>query len=386
MCCVTRRRFLQLASAWVGGTALTRALPSAAAVAGPPIPVPATLGGTADVLKRLVTGYASFEDDAWTLMHGVRAMGRDFAVRGESAVDILCSRFLKRKTVAGKRWLYMPIELEGHTNTLLKTLLEAGVPPSRAFRLDGTRYTVGDLITSAQGLLVFDPQTFDRDDLAWTLIALSHEVPPAKDAWTNAYGRRIRMTDLVRFGFDALDNACRKLRQAKDRGVMPTERDAIHNFTCGGTHLIYGLASSVGNGYRRDDFLKRLQSHLDLLVWRLEADGRLMQQYYQAQQAKIAPGLERSYDLFFRDAILKFYGHSFEILSYVARRRLFTPTAEQARAIERAGATLAEAANGLKGVDLLEFRQADRHLFHLVVGDACHAYHGIHMAPGVNQI
>jgi hypothetical protein len=364
--------------------ALARALPSAAAAVGPPVPVPATLGGTADVLKRLVTGYASFEDDAWTLMHGVRAMGRDFAVKGESAVDILCSRFLKHKTVAGKRWLYMPIELEGHTNTLLKTVLEAGVSPSRAFRLDGTRYTVGDLIKSAQGLLAFDPRTFDRDDLAWTLIALSLEVPPARDAWTNAYGRQVRMTDLVRFGFDALDDACRRLRQAKDRGVMPTERDAIHNFTCGGTHLIYGLASSVGNGYRRDDFLKRLQSHLDLLVWRLEADGRLMRQYYQ--QAKIAPGTERMYDLFFRDAILKFYGHSFEILSYVARRRLFTPTAEQARAIERAGATLAEAANGLKGVDLLEFRQSDRHLFHLVVGDACHAYHGIHMTPGVNQI
>lgn len=384
MCCITRRRFLQLASAWVGGTALTRALPSAAAVAGPPVPVPATLGGTADVLKRLVTGYASFEDDAWTLMHGVRAMGRDFTVKGESAVDILCSRFLKQKTVAGKRYLYMPIDLEGHTNTFLKTLLEAGISPSHPFDLHGKRYTVGDLVHSAKGLLTFDPRTIDRDDIAWTLIALSRQVPPTRDTWTNAHGQQIRMADLVRFGFDVLDDACRQLQQAKHRGVMPADRDAIHGFTCGGTHLIYGLASSVGNGYRRDDFLRRLQTHLDLLVWRLEADGHLLQQYYR--QVKTAPGQERSYELFFRDAILKFYGHSFEILSYVGRRRLFTPTAEQTHAIERAGVTLAEAVSGLKGVEFRELRQSDRKLFHLLVGDACHAYHGIHMTPGVNQI
>lgn len=386
MCCVTRRRFLQLASAWAGGVALARALPSAAAAAGPPVPVPATLGGTADVLKQLVTRYASFEDDAWVLMHGVRAMGRDFAVKGESAADILCSRFLKHKTVAGKSYLYMPIDLEAHTNTVLKTLLEAGISLSHPFRSNGKRYTVGDLMNSAKGLFTFDPKTFDRDDIAWTLIAFSREIPPARDTWTNAHGQRIRMTDLVRFGFDTLDDACRQLRQAKDRGVIPTEKDAIHDFTCGGTHLIYGLASCVGNGYRRDDFVKALQAHLDLLVWRLEADGHLMRQFYQSQQAKIAPGLERVYDLFFRDAAMKFYGHCFEILSYAQHRGLFTPTVEQTRAIERAGAVLAEALNGIKQADLFEVRKSNLPLFHLLVGDACHAYHGIHMVPGVNHI
>lgn len=385
MCCVTRRRFLQLASAWVGGMALARTLPSAAAVAaGPPVPVPATLNGTAGILHGVVTKYAPLQDDGWTLMHGVRAMGGKLTVKGESAVDLLCSRFLKEKMVAGKRYLYMPVEIEGHTDTFLKTVLEAGVSPDHPFQLNGHRYTINDLIKSAKGLLAFDPRTFDRDDLAWTLIALSLEVPPARDTWTNAYGRQIRMTDLVRFGFDALDDACRQLRQAKDRGVIPTEKDAIHGFTCGGTHLIYGLASCVGNGYRRDDFAKRLQAHLDLLVWRLEADEHLMRRYYQ--QVKIAPGLERIHDLFFRDAMMKFYGHSFEILSYVKRKRLFTPTADQAHAIEQSAGRLHEAVKGIEGVDLLEFRKTDLRLFHLLVGDACHAYHGIAMTPGVNQV
>lgn len=384
MCCLTRRRFLQVASAWAGGMALSRALPSAAAVESRAIPVPSQLGGTAGILRGVVTKYAPLQDDGWTLMHGVRAVGGALTVKGESAVDLLCSRFLKEKMVAGKRHLYMPVEIEGHTDTFLKTVLEAGVSPDHPFQLNGHRYTINDLVKSAKGLLTFDPRTFDRDDLAWTLIAFSLQMPPSRDTWTNAHGQRLRLTDLIRFGFDALDEACRQLQRAKDRGAMPTEKDAIHGFTCGGTHLIYGLASCVGNGYRRDDFAKRLQAHLDLLVWRLEADGFLMERFYR--QSPAPPGLERTYDLFFRDAMMKFYGHSFEILSYVKRKRLFTPTADQAHAIEKSAGKLHEAVKGIEGVDLFEFRKTNLRLFHLLVGDACHAYHGIQMAPGVNQV
>jgi hypothetical protein len=373
-----------VASAWAGGLALSSAWPAAAAVNGRTIPVPSELDGTAVVLHKLVTKYAALDDDGWALMHAIRAMGDTLTVKGESAVDLLCARFLKEKTVAGKRYLYMPVEIEGHTNTCLKTLLEAGVSPHRPFQVNGHRYTVGDLIRSAKGLLTFDPRTFDRDDLAWTLIALSRELPPTRDAWTNAYGQQVRMTDLIQFGFDALDDACRQLQRAKRQGMMPTGKDAIHGFTCGGTHLIYGLASCVGNGYRRDEFAKRLQVHLDLLIWRLEADGYLMERFYR--QSPPSSGLERIHNLFFHDGMMKFYGHSFEILSYVNSKRLFTPTADQTHAVERAGARLAQAVKGIEGVDLFEFRKTDLRLFHLLVGDACHAYHGIHMAPGVNAV
>lgn len=384
MCCLTRRQFLQTASALIGGAALSRALPSIAAVQREAVPVPSELGGSVRLLNGLINEYALLQDDAWVLMHGVRAMGRDLAIKGESAVDLLCSRFLKQKSVAGKAYLYMPAEHEGHTDAFLKTILEAGVSPSHRFRLNGAQYTVGDLAHSAKGLFRFDPKTIDRDDIAWTLIAFSLQIPPSHDTWTNAYGQQIRFADLVRFGFDTLDETTQRFRRAKERGVMPEEKDAIMAFTCGGTHLVYGLASCVGNGYRRDDFVQRLQAHLDLLVWRLQTDGHLMERFYR--QSSPPPGLEGIYDLFFRDAMMKFYGHSFEILSYVKRKRLFTPTADQAHAIERAGVTLAEAMKGLDGVNLLEFRKSNLRLFHLLVGDACHAYHGIHMVPGVNQV
>ena len=350
--------------------------------------VPSTLDGIPAILKEMIVRYTPLEDDPWALMHGLRAIGRDFTIKGKSAVDFLCSRFLTQKTVAGKPYLYMPLEKEGHTNAFLKTILEAGVPPSRSFKQDGRRYAVRDLVNGAKALFTFDPKTINRDDLAWTLIAFSLQTAPSADSWTNAYGQRVRFGDVVAFGFQTLDDATRQLQDAKERGVLPETKDKIHDFTCGGTHLIYGVASCVGNGHRRDDLAKRLRDQMDLLVWRLEADGHLMERFYR--QVPAPPREEKGYDtissLYQNDARLKFYGHSFEILSYVKRRRLFTPAPAQAAVIEKAGATLAGAIKGIKGVDLFAVRKANLRLFHLLVGDCCHAYHGLQMVPGVNQV
>ncbi len=169
---------------------------------------------------------------------------------------------------------------------------------------------------------------------------------------------------------------------------MPDANDKIVDFTCGGTHLVYGLASCVANGHREDHFPRRLKEHLDLMVWRLEADGYLMERFYREAPPPQGnpPGWEKVYALYHNDAKIKFYGHSFEILSYVRHRRLFTPTPAQARAVEKAGTTLANAVRAIKGVDLFEVRRTNRRLFHLLVGDCCHAYHGIHMVPGVNEV
>ncbi len=385
---LTRRRFLRATAALAGGIAFSEALPSWSAVEGAAVAVPSTLQGAPAILKQIITEYAPLEDDAWCLMHAIRAMGRDLDIKGQHAVTFLCSHFLKQKTVAGKAYLSMPLEDEGHANAFLKTILEAGITPSHPFQLNGRRYTVADLVSSAKALFSFDPKTINPDDIAWTLIAFSLQISPSDDAWTNATGQRIVFSDLIRFGFDTLDDATRKLRSTKERGIMPETKDKIQDFTCGGTHLVYGLASCVGNGHRGNDFAKRLKEHLDLLVWRLEADGYLMERFYRTLSPPPTrpPGWEKVSALYYNDARIKFYGHSFEILSYAKRRRLFTPTPAQTGAIEKAGATLAEAIKGIKGIDLFAIRKANLRLFHLLVGDCCHAYHGIHMVPGVNQV
>ncbi|MBI2883488.1 MAG: twin-arginine translocation signal domain-containing protein [Candidatus Methylomirabilis oxyfera] len=389
MCiCMTRREFLQAASIVAGGLALSGALPNAVAGAQSSAPVPTLLDGTQAILAPLITRYAPLQDDPWVMMHGVRAMGPGFTVGSERAVDLLCSRFLKHKQVAGKAYLYMPVEHEGHANACLKTLLEVGVQPSHSFTLDGRRYTVGDLVNSAKALFVFDPKTIDRDELAWTLIAFSLQLQPSGDTWTNAYGQQIRFADVVRFGLDTLDETTRQFRQAKARGVMPTEKDAIMGLTCGGTHLAYSLASCVANGHGGEEARARLQGYLDLHIWRLQADGYLMDRFYRqaAPSQSAPPALQRLAALYYHDATLKFYGHSFEIIGFAKRHRLLAPTPAHTRAIEQGATTLHEAAKAMEGIDFFEFRQTNLRLFHHLVGDSCHAYHGIRMTPGVHQI
>jgi hypothetical protein len=63
---------------------------------------------------------------------------------------------------------------------------------------------------------------------------------------------------------------------------------------------------------------------------------------------------------------------------------LLTPEQEQqARAAKQ---TLAETILEVKNLNLIAFKKTNRKLFDLLIGDACHAYHGIHMAAGVNQV
>lgn len=389
MCmCMTRREFLRTASIVAGGLALSGALPKAAAGTQPLVSVPKVLDEAQTILAALIARHAPLQDDPWVMMHGIRAMGPDFTVGSERAVDLLLSRFLKQKQVAGQTYLYMPTEHEGHANACLKTLLEVGVPLSHSFALDGRHYTISDLVDSAKALFVFDPKTVDRDELAWTLIALSLQVDPSKDAWTNAYGQQIRFGDVVRLGLDTLDATTRQFRQAKARGVMPTEKDAIMGLTCGGTHLAYSLASCVANRHGGDEARARLLDYLDLHIWRLQADGHLMETFYrQAAPPQEAPSaLRRLAALYYHDALLKFYGHSFEIISYARRHRLLVPTPAQTQTIGQAAGRLREAVKAVGTTDFFEFRQTNRRLFHHLVGDSCHAYHGIRMAPGVNQV
>ena len=93
-----------------------------------------------------------------------------------------------------------------------------------------------------------------------------------------------------------------------------------------------------------------------------------------------------SYALYRNDAKIKFYGHFFEIMSYVTHKGLLTPTSEQASAVQKAGTVLTRAVQGIEGADLFEVKRQNQKLYRLLIGDSCHAYHGINMTPGVNQV
>ncbi len=340
-------------------------------------------------LRNLVARHAMATDDPWVVMHGIRAIGKRFNVAGGSAVEYLSSSELREKEVAGHKYLHMPREVEGHENTFLKTVLEAGVGLDYPITAAGRRHAVADLVEGAKKLFSFDPALSpldnSRDELAWSIIAFSITTRPDQDRWKNAEGREIRFRDVVETAFTTAESASAEFLGAMKRGVMPTWKDRISNFTCGGTHLIYSLAVAVRYGYLGKRGRERLADQLSLLTWRLKADLVLLDQYYE-KVARVYPAQAQAQRPYQLDSRLKFLGHAFEILSYVRLQELYSLTAEQEQQVHAAKQTLGETILEVKDLSLTAFKKTNRKLYDLLIGDACHAYHGIHMVPGVNQV
>lgn len=375
----TRRAFLRstlvgLASAGSRGLWLPFLMPTAAQVQDP-------LQRTRQVLRRIILQHAAAEDTPQLVIHGIRAMGEGFMVNGQPAIRHLCARYLQEKVVKGQTYLYMPIEHEGHTNAFLsEALLDRGVPQSYPFRWNRRRYTVADLVAGAKATFAFAPSSQDPNDLAWSLLAFAQATAPRRDGWVNAWGMRVRFSEVVELGLAILEQESMRLQGAMLHGSPPADETpdpgGIRSYACAGTHLIYGLTACLRRGHQQPDFADRMRSQLDLLVWRLEADSRLVDRYYlQVSSDQPAEIIQ-----FYRwDAKLKFLGHAFEVLNYARRFRLFEPTGDQRQTVARAQQELIEIIEAIGSVDLRR-HVGDKELFDLLVSDACHAYHGLQLA------
>lgn len=357
-CCgaVSRRAFLRL----MGLGAATLALPS-----------PVLAESPEPKLRRLIERQVTTNrKDPWIVVHGIRAFGQSLSLGDVKAADYILTNAVRRKEVNGRSYLYVPHEVEFHTNSFLKTLLEAGVPLSRDVQADGRRYHLKDLADGARGLFTFDPKRFDKDDLAWSLIAFS---TLHADEWTNVSGQRIRLRDLVAFGFQTIEEATRGMGASAQANRPLPQKYAIHGFTCGGTHLAYSLVIATKEGYA-DEYRSRLKAQLDLLVYRLWADPELMDRFYATFPKTSWVEVNRL------ESQLKFVGHAFEVLHYAKQHGLFAPTAAQQARMAEGRRTLNQVFSAVAAVDLKQVKGQDSSLASLFIGDLCHAYRGVRLA------
>ncbi len=377
---LTRRGFLHASLAGLGLAAVDAVpLPGAGSLAWADS---APLARAQESLKKMILKHAAAKDNPWLLMHGIRALGKGFKVEGEPALEYVCTRYLKETRVNGKVYLYLPPGDEGHMNAFLsEAVLDAGVATGYPIRWNGRRYRVGDLVASAKARFSFDPASIDKNDLAWSLITFAYTTPPEKDTWVNAHGKPIRFSEVVEFAMATAEETTQQLLAAMRQGTMPAATDWIHNFTCGGTHLIYGLTACRRFGYTQRSFADRMKTQFDLLVWRLEADPHLIDAHYRLVAEQHSEDVAR---LYYLDAKLKFLGHAFEVINYARLYRLFAPTPAQQKRITDSQAVLIGVIDGIGREGIGKFAR-DRRLLNLLVGDACHAYHGLRMVKGVNQ-
>jgi hypothetical protein len=355
----------------VGRRALLGGAVAAAVWAAGPQPVAAAL---ADDAKAIVLAEAPRPGDPWLIAHGIRALGADFKLAdGRSAVGFLLGEVLEEQIVNGRTYLAFPPKTEVHPNMFLKTLLEADVPLTFRFTRKGKTWTLRDVVEHARALFRFSSQT-SRNTIAWSLIALTRTTPPGRGTWTNAWGEKVELATVVGAGLDALEEASGPIKAARDRNARLEQQAPIHGFTCGGTHLLYGLLTASQAQYAKDG-RERLRGQMDLLVFRLRADPDLAGRFYQAQANKV-PGTA----WYLLDANIKFLGHALECLNFARRHHLYEASEAMKPQLTEGLRVLTAAVARLRTLDLAPVRANNPVLYQQLVGDVCHAYHGLRLA------
>ena len=319
-------------------------------------------------VRRFIERYAIGPHDPWALVHAIRGVGQGCRIDGESAAGYVLRTCVRAQEVNKRRYLYIPATIEVHSNMFLKTFLEAGVPASEMFPCDGRVFQLKDLGDGAKGLFRFDPTTFDRDDLAWSLIAFAelqaHE-------WDNAYGERIQLKEVAAFGVKVLHEATRGLTPYATAGLPLPKKLPIHSFTCGGTHLCYSVLVAARHGLLPADGGDIVRDQLRLLIYRLQADPELIDRHYR--EISSAPGV----DLFRAGAKLKVLGHALECLGYAQTQGLWQPSLLERTQIERAVQEVRGLLAYLLTLDLAAIQRRHAQLVQQVVGDTCHAFRGL---------
>jgi hypothetical protein len=177
----------------------------------------------------------------WQILHGLLALRQDLVVNqpgGRSdqrirAIDWVTQGasyhgkpLFRLSEHGGQAQPYtQPYEFEGHPNQFFAILTMSRLPREYRFQVAGDRekrsVSIDDLIKHAQATVN------DREEITWTLWALSHYLPP--DArWMNATGEPWSIERLVRI-------------QANQE---------VNEAACGGTHGLFAL-TYARNAYRK---------------------------------------------------------------------------------------------------------------------------------------
>jgi hypothetical protein len=351
---LTRRRFLKFALAASMAPAFSAAVDAAR--------------DPDQAVRRFIERYAITPEDPWALVHAIRGVGKGCRIQGESAAGYVLRTCVRTQDVNQRRYLYIPATIEAHSNMFLKTFLEAGVPPSERFTCDGRVVQLQDLGEGAKALFRCDPRTFDRDDLAWSLIAFAEL---GADAWDNAYGERIHLQEVAAFGVHVLREATQELKPYATAGLPLPKKLPIHSFTCGGTHLCYSVFVAARHGLLQAAGGDIVQEQVQMLIYRLQADPELIDRYYRAMSS--APGVA----LFRAGAKLKVLGHALECLGYAQAHGLWQPSPLERTRIAQAAQEVRGLLAYIVTLDLAAIQRRQAQLVQQVIGDTCHAFRGL---------
>ncbi len=352
----TRRRLLALGA---GAGALVLAPRRARAAA----PAKKDAAATA-ALRDLVMQRAVVSDDPWVLMHVVLALGPDARGPNGALLEAVTSRHLVMTAKGGKSYPGFPINVEAHPNHFLEIIDASAVPPTRSLPGKDGSATPADLLAGAKAL--FTP-TIAGPELSWTLSVFTGAMPHSADRFTNADGQTFTVAALVETAAQAAEFGYADTVAAM-RGTKAYGRSTLQTYACNGTHVLYGLYDALRHGYEGKNLRQRVRDLTQASYFRLAAEVALI------DQALVAPAQQLNADA----AKLQFLGHSIENLRYAERHGIYVPSDAERQQRATAEQQLGGVVQRITTVHNLDaLASAVPRAYRIVLGDACHALHGL---------
>lgn len=330
-------------------------------------------------LEERVRAPAGDPDNPWALAHGLLAFGKDFQTRDGASAVLVAASFAQPDHGAKGRYGF-PAEqggkpVEPHPHLLLKTLLEIGVAPDLSLRAaDGAKIDVQRLLADLRASVREPRSDAQWYDAAWWLAALELGGPgdaPAHQRLRQAALERLEADDAVLAAPAGSD----PFAATAPMGAAKRNKTHVYGHPCGGLHFVQAvLRAAAASG--SSEYRARTRTQIALLLQRYDAERTL---YAQALQT------HPSARLIVSGQQLKFFGHLLETLALADQLGLLRDDAALAENVT--AARRKAAADLLATLDRLEQERAYTRLPELAVqrpqlfldliGDGCHALHGL---------
>ena len=341
-------------------------------------------------LEKVVRTHGSDPESPWAIGHSLVALGTGLKLSNDAdAVQWLFSQYATRTPLEDSWVVSFPASkdnrpVEPHPGQLLKALTDAGVSPSTPVTVEGQAHTIGDLYRGVMAKSWFDSKTgqssfMDTYDVPWTLFGLANWSPPGT-TWTDAAGRTTTLDELTNHASMTLLAATHFLDEAAQKQTTFTKRgQGIFRYTCGGAHLIQGVARAKLRGFGLNASKGPFQHQLRLLQYRFPQELAQIDAGAKASPAHAIPlAIQR----------LKLTGHTLETLGHLAvSGHPDSPKPEELQPIADEvfrSVALLESLSVFKNLHIM--KTENEQMFLDVIGDSAHALRGLRIARGDGQV
>lgn len=334
----------------------------------------------AELTKKVKAG-ATDPKNPWAMAHGLLVFGKGMKTSdGKSAIDAIVRDSTITLTVDGRELRGFSPKLpdgtpvDPHGNMIVKSLLEAGVPESKKFKLnDGKTVTLKQLADDAEWVMLVPNDVEGWSRFAWTeqLLLLRHE---PGGAVSTKLGKKT-MLELALRSIHALEEQQQVLTRLLEEGKVENlekNKTGIYKHACGGLHFVQAVALAAK--HQNDSaMLAKVRKQLEVVMFRWEGERRIYRRFVKEHpKARLLILVQE----------LKFYGHVLETFTMLSKAGVIELDAAKKKQLREVAGDLLHVIKELDvaygRLDDVKARSAQS--YYDLIGDGCHAIRGLREA------